>query len=487
MPEKEYERERTEDGDREEDLFMKRKLGNQIKDGCLQEDDDSDSNDFFEVLSKEQTEKYIQEERKNEEEERKNFERRTIKDENDISKVLPLDRETHLLDENNRKTTEKQQKNLGGANSLVVSKQEDDDSDSDDFFKVLSKEQTAEYLEEVRKNEEEKRIFERRTIKDENDISKVLPLDRETHLLDENNRKTTEKQQKNLGGANSLVVSKQEDDDSDSDDFFNVLSKEQTAEYLEEVRKNEEEKIIFERRTIKHKNGISEVLPLEREAHSLYENNRETREKQERNLGGANPLGVLKQEISRKDDVIFSFDPVSSYSRSLINGGISSDSAINYCILRNIDTGFFHYSNSETAVKLKRFYTTIQKFTNCPFERIIEYWEDLVEIQLMVEDNKDINDDETDNVGLDCEILNTNLGEKHIDNEAKTIGKKISGDNKRETTNITTEETLEEIQDTSAVSGLRQLLKSNKSDYVDESVTQYLRMRDDMEDAKVIL
>ena len=33
----------------------------------------------------------------------------------------------------------------------------------------------------------------------------------------------------------------------------------------------------------------------------------------------------------------------------------------------------------------------------------------------MVEDNKDINDNETDNVGLDCEILNTNLGEKYVE------------------------------------------------------------------------
>ena len=38
---------------------------------------------------------------------------------------------------------------------------------------------------------------------------------------------------------------------------------------------------------------------------------------------------------------------------------------------------------------------------------------------------------------------------------------KISGDTKRENMNITTEEPLKESQDTSAVSGLRQLLKSN--------------------------
>ena len=36
---------------------------------------------------------------------------------------------------------------------------------------------------------------------------------------------------------------------------------------------------------------------------------------------------------------------------------------------------------------------------------------------------------------------------------------------KRENINITTEEPLKEIQDTSAVSSLRQLLKSTKSDY----------------------
>ena len=65
--------------------------------------------------------------------------------------------------------------------------------------------------------------------------------------------------------------------------------------------------------------------------------------------------------------------------------------------------------------------------------------------------------------------------------------KNISGDTKRENINITTEEPLKEIQDMSAVSGLRQLLKSNKSDYVDESVTQYLRMRNALENPKVIL
>ena len=64
---------------------------------------------------------------------------------------------------------------------------------------------------------------------------------------------------------------------------------------------------------------------------------------------------------------------------------------------------------------------------------------------------------------------------------------KISGDTKRENMNIAREEPLKEMQDMSAVGGLRQLLKSNKSDYVDESVTQYLRMRDAVEDAKVIL
>ena len=109
--------------------------------------------------------------------------------------------------------------------------------------------------------------------------------------------------------------------------------------------------------------------------------------------------------------------------------GISSDSASNYCLLRNIDTGFFHHSNSETAVKLKRFYTKLQLFSNSPFERMIEYWEDLMEIRLMVEDKEDIND-------------------------------------KRENINITTGEPLKEIQDTSAVSGLRQLLKSKKSDEI---------------------
>ena len=77
----------------------------------------------------------------------------------------------------------------------------------------------------------------------------------------------------------------------------------------------------------------------------------------------------------------------------------------------------FHVSNSETTVKLKRFQAKIQKFSICPFERMIEYWKDLMGIQLMDEDNKDINDNETDNVGLDCEILNTNLDEKHIGNE----------------------------------------------------------------------
>ena len=206
--------------------------------------------------------------------------------------------------------------------------------------------------------------------------------------------------------------------------------------------------------------------------------------------------------------MLFSFDPMNTYSKLLINGvnkenantntllkeivnelmgtkkkvvfnsssmenvrGIRSDSASNYCILRNIDTGFFHHSNSETAMKLNHFYTKIRKFSNSPFERMIEYWEDLMEIKFMVED---INDNETDNVGLDCEILNTK-------------NKKISGDTKRENIKVTTEEPLKEIQDTSAVSGLPQLLKSNKSDYDDESVSQYLRMRNALEDPKVIL
>ena len=108
--------------------------------------------------------------------------------------------------------------------------------------------------------------------------------------------------------------------------------------------------------------------------------------------------------------MIFSFDPVNTYSKLLINDvnkenanvntllkdivnelmgtkkkvmdnsgdmenveGTRSDSASNYCILRNIDTDFFHHSNSETALKLKHFYTKIQKFSNCPFERKIEY------------------------------------------------------------------------------------------------------------------
>ena len=489
-----------------------------------QEDGGSDVDDFVDVLSKEESAKNLEEVRKMEEGIRRHFARWKAEHENDLSEVLLLESETHLLDENYGEKTEKQQRNLGGANSLVVSTQEDEDSDLDDFFEVMSKEQTEKYLEELRKNEEEeKRPFERRKTKYENEISEILPLERESRLLDENTRETREKQHRNLGGANSLVVSKQEDGDSYSDDFVDVLSKEESAKNLQEVRKMEEGiRKHFERWKAEHENDLSEVLLLESETHLLDEKYGETTEKQQGNLGSTNSLDVLKQEIPRKDDVIFSFDPMNTYSSLLINcvnkenvntllkdivneltgtkkkmmddssymvnvEGISSDSASNYCILRNTDTDYFNHSNSETAIKLQRFYTKVQQFTNCPFERIIEYWEDPGEIQLMDEDNKNINDNETDSVGLDCEILNRNLGEKHIDDEVKTIGKKISGDIKSEKMNITKGETLKEIQDTNAVSGLCQLQKSNKSDYVNESVTQYSKMRDAVENAKVIL
>ena len=53
--------------------------------------------------------------------------------------------------------------------------------------------------------------------------------------------------------------------------------------------------------------------------------------------------------------------------------------------------------------------------------------------------------------------------------------------------NIAREEPRKEIQDTRTVSGFRQSLKLNTSDYVDESATQYLRMRHALEDLKVIL
>ena len=183
------------------------------------------------------------------------------------------------------------------------------------------------------------------------------------------------------------------------------------------MRKNEED----ERKHVEwckadHENDICEVLFLERETHLLYENNGETTENQQGNLGGTNSLDVLKQEIPRKDEMIFSFDPMNTYSKLLINGvnkenanantllkeivnelmgakkklvnnsssmenvrGIRSDSASNYCILRNIDTGFLHHSNSETDIKLNHFFTKIRKFSNSPFERMIEYWEDLME------------------------------------------------------------------------------------------------------------
>ena len=103
---------------------------------------------------------------------------------------------THLLDENNGETTKKQQGDIGGANSLDVLKQEDDDSDPDDLFEVLNKAQTTEYLEELRKNEEdERKHIEWCKAEHENDICEVLFLERETHLLYENNGETTENQQ----------------------------------------------------------------------------------------------------------------------------------------------------------------------------------------------------------------------------------------------------------------------------------------------------
>ena len=159
--------------------------------------------------------------------------------------------------------------------------------------------------------------------------------------------------------------------------------------YLEEVRKNEED----EREPwckAEHENNIGEVLPLERETHLLYENNGETTEKQQGNLGGTNSLDVLKQEIPRKDEMIFSFDPMNTYSKLLINGvnkenanantllkeivnelmgtkvvntsssmdnvrGIRSDSTNNYCILRNIDTDFFSSLKLGNCYKMKPF------------------------------------------------------------------------------------------------------------------------------------
>ena len=54
-----------------------------------------------------------------------------------------------------------------------------------------------------------------------------------------------------------------------------------------------------------------------------------TTEKQQRNLGDANSLDVLRQEIPRKDDIIFSFSPVNTYSKLLINDVNKENANIN--------------------------------------------------------------------------------------------------------------------------------------------------------------
>ena len=403
----------------------------------------------------------------------------------------------------------------------------------DECFEILPKVAAMEYLEHMKR---------KGNISYENGISEEVAIEKETKL-DENNGKTTGRQQGDNGettekqqGDNRETTGRQQGDNGETTEKQQGDNRETTGRQQGDNGETTEKQQGDNRETTGRQQGDN-VKTTEKQQGDNREttgrqqgdngettekqqgdnrettgrqkgDNGETTEKQQGEIGGANSLDILKQEIPRKDEMLFSFDPMNTYSKLLINGvnkenantntllkeivnelmgtkkkvvfnsssmenvrGIRSDSASNYCILRNIDTGFFHHSNSETAMKLNHFYTKIRKFSNSPFERMIEYWEDSMGIKFM---DEDINDNETDNVGLDCEILNGK-------------NKKISGDTKRENIQVTTVEPLKEIQDTSAVSGLRQLLKSNKSDYDDESVSQYLRMRNALEDPKVIL
>ena len=412
-----YERERTEDdGDREEELLMKRRSENKIKGQLL----------TIDILPE------VFEELKNIGGKNKviffqwKIEGRVT---DKILKILTDDDKARLCEELEGMTKDgsdvlrnEQTKELNNDKEITLRERKKRGEDQDDFGVVKS------FLQQMkRKEEEQKALFGHIKMKCEHECFEILPKvaamkylehmkrkgnityengiseevssEKETKIL-ENNGETTEKQQGSIGGANSLDVLKQEDDDSDLDDLFEVLNKEHTSEYLEEVRKNEEdERKHFEWWKAEHENDICGVLPLERETHLLYENNGETREKQQGNLGGTNSLDVLKQEMPRKDEMIFSFDPMNTYSKLLINGvnkenantntllkeivnelmgtkkkvvnnsssmekvrGIRSDSASNYCIVPNIDTGFFHHSNSETAMKLNHFYTKIRRF-----------------------------------------------------------------------------------------------------------------------------
>ena len=403
-----YERERTEDGGREEELFMKRKLENQIKD-----------DECFQLL--------------------------TIDVLPDVFQEL---------------------ENIGGKNKFIFVQWKIESTAMNNLLKLLTDDDKTRLRGELEIEDNDVAAIMERMTKDgcevlRNDIqTKELNKDKEKTLHEI--KKRGDDQDEFFGVAKKLLQQMKRKEEEQKalfahiqmkweHDCFEMLPKDEAIKYLEHIKGKG--KITYE-------NGISEVVSIETktkrlaETHLLDENNRETTEKRHGNLGDANSLDVLKQEIPRKDDIIFSVDPVNTYSRLLINSvnkenvkvhtllkdivnelmvakkkvmdssgymenveDTSGDSTSNYCILRNIDTYLFHVSNSQAAVTLKRFYIKIQRFSICPFERMIEYWEALIGIQLMDEDNTDINDNATDTVGLDCEILNTNLGEKHIGNE----------------------------------------------------------------------